>query len=244
MRRAYAVSHGDVERAVVVCIGIVRSDINKSKATHVAFVLDSKGKNFRHKLYEDYKNRERDPVITKAMIVMTKKVVVKLEEMNIKTVVIKGYEADDIIGALTKTAELHMPVRIVSNDKDMTQLIRKNVEVQRNKEIITRKNCESIMGAKPKRVVCMLMVLGDAIDNVPGIAGIGPVAAAKLIATSKRIETADTSVLNKAQRQAFESHRPVFKLSRKLITLASDCMEVELPEYAYKRAKQTGFGKL
>lgn len=258
MRRAYSVCHGDIERTVSLTLSMVRKqlhaqtefDMPLGAATHAAFILDHPAKNFRHTLYPKYKNRTRDPKISADMKVVTKALRKQLPEMGVRCAYSRGFEADDLMAAFVKQYKEDFPtksvnIRIVSNDKDMTQLIDRNVVLLRNSQLIHRHNCEEIMGAKPKRVVCMLMLIGDAIDNIPGIKGIGPVAARKLIASSKRIERADPTVLTRAQQAAFIAHKPLFALTRELITLRADSLDVVTSDYKLPVAKaRQGFGKL
>lgn len=239
MRRALAVGQ-TVDAAVAITMRIVKSNIRLYKATHVAFLFDPAGKTFRHELYSKYKaNRKRDPKVVAAMKELEPRVRDRLLEAGIRPVRKSGYEADDLIAAFVRQCD--MPSVIVSNDKDMAQLLDGEVTLVRQAGEITKENCEDKIGAIPERVVCYLMALGDDADNVPGIKGVGPAAAKKLIATASRLEDSDTGVLNKGQRLEFENARKRFVKTRKLIELADDCIEVDIDRYRYVEHKAKGF---
>lgn len=251
LMRAYGVAKVNGGDCVAIALGIIMSAIRKYKPTHVAYVLDPKGGTFRNEEYPEYKStRERDPVKDKEVSALRKQLKQELADRGIKVIVKKGFEADDVIGAITVKAEkAGMQSIIVSNDKDMAQLLTKNVSLLRKAGpeyvMITADNCESIFGAKPKRIVCMLMLLGDDIDCIPGVDGIGPVAAGKLLATCKKIEKADTSIVSKRQQQAYADHKPMFKMTRNLLTIRTDCTKVKVSSYSYASpVPSAGFGML
>lgn len=240
MHRALAVGK-DVNGAVAVTMRIVQSNIRKYKATHVAFVFDPVGPTFRHKLYKRYKEgRDKTEEKIAAIKEISQRVREQLTERDIRCVRLKGFEADDVIGAFVHSTD--MPVTIVTNDKDMAQLLDGRVTLSRQAGDIDADNCEQKIGAIPERVVCYLMALGDGIDNVPGIKGVGPVAAKKLVESSDRLETADTSCLNAAQREAYVHASRYFKYTRRLITLAVDCKRFDVERYRLQEVKKQGFG--
>ena len=232
--------------AIKGTINIVIANIMKYKPTHVAFVVDGDKKTHRHKIFKAYKGqRVRDPEVTQSIAQQKPVLYDLLKALGIKVIVKHGVEADDIVGTLTRMGvEANMEVLIVSNDKDMAQLLTKGVTILRQNthtkttDVITRKECEAVYGAKPKRIPCMLMMLGDSVDNIPGVKGIGAAAIKKLFETSKRIEKADTSVLNKAQRAAFEAAASTFPLIRELVTINCDVIEYKLSRCIIKEADQ------
>jgi len=233
MKRAFfavpplTTSTGFHTNAIKGTINILVSLILKHEPTHIAFVMDRKYPTHRHKIYKEYKGtREKDEEQDSRFIPQRKPMYDLITAMGIKVVHKKGYEADDLIGTLTRTmVDLGGEVEIVSNDKDFAQLLCKQVRIHKYQSHdktyleINHKNCEQLYGAKPNRIVDMMIMQGDKIDNIPGVDGIGPAAIKKLLATCKRIEDADTSVLNKTQQANFEAARDRFRLVRRLVTI-------------------------
>lgn len=246
MRAYYAVpklstSGGFPTNAIKGTVNIVVSTVMKIRPTHVVFVVDGDKPTFRHKLYAEYKGtRNRDPEVSESIGQQKPVLFDLLTSMGIHVEIANGVEADDIIGAIAHQAKDTDKVYIVSNDKDLAQCLRKNVYILRQcpktktQIRITRKMCEEVYGAKPKRIPCMLMMLGDSVDNVPGVKGIGAAAVSKLLVTSKRVEKADTSVLNKAQRAAFEAAASSFPLIRKLVEVDTSSIVCRFSHYRLK----------
>ena len=249
MRAHYAVpamttKAGFPTNAIKGVVNIVIANIMKYKPTHVVFVVDGSKKTHRHNIFPEYKGqRVKDQEITERIRAQKPVIYDLLKALGIRVLVKQGVEADDIIGTLNRLAlDEGYETLIVSNDKDMAQLLEKGVTILRQNthtkqtDEITRKECEAIYGAKPKRIPCMLMMLGDSVDNIPGVKGIGAAAIKKLFATSKRIEKADTSVLNKAQVQAFEQARANFPLIRELVTIDQNVIEFKVSRSRIRQA--------
>lgn len=241
MRAMYAVPSlstrdGFPTNAIVGTINIVLSNIIKHKPTHVLFVLDGTKPTFRHIEYPPYKaTRDRDPATVKSVKLQRPVIKDLLKALGIRVMVKQGKEADDLIGAVAhKASRKKFEVKIVTNDKDIAQSIRKNVTILKqdgktNSQIeIDLQTCADHYGVTPDRIPCMLMALGDKVDNLPGLHGVGNVTVKKLIATAKRLEDSDTSVLSKAQRKTFEEAAETFPLMRRLVTLQLDVIDYKL----------------
>ncbi|RTL47978.1 MAG: DNA polymerase I [Sphingobacteriales bacterium] len=161
--------------------------MNKEKPTHLAVCFDMEELTERHTDFADYKaNRQETPEDLLAAIPDIKKII---EAFNIPVIGIPGYEADDVIGTLAWEAhDAGYEVFMVTPDKDYGQLVRDgitiykpayqggNVELMGPKEVCEKWNIDSI-----SQVVDMLGLMGDAVDNIPGIPGIGEKTAAKLL---------------------------------------------------------------
>ena len=160
----------------------------ESKPSHFAVCFDSKGKTFRHEMFVDYKaNRPPTP---EALIALIPKVSELVEAMAIETVKVSGVEADDIIGTLAtrSVTEKGFKVSIASPDKDFCQLLNENVRMLRPggggqfsaftlREFA--KTHEELI--QPEQFVDFLALVGDSSDNVPGVEGVGPKTARKLL---------------------------------------------------------------
>ena len=148
----------------------------------LAVVLDAKGPSFRTEVYAEYKaNRPAMPERLSLQIPYIKEVV---EGLNIRLLEKEGYEADDIIGTIAREAARQgHPVRIVTGDKDIFQLINEMVlaiDTMKNKSFGI-KEVKDQFGVEPKKLVDLMALAGDSVDNIPGVPGIGPKTAAELI---------------------------------------------------------------
>ena len=155
------------------------------KPSHIAVAFDPKGATFRHEYFPEYKaNREETPEDIKIALPIIRKIV---EAFNIPIVEVPTYEADDTIGTLAKQAEKEgFDVYMVTPDKDYAQLVSKNIfmykpvfgggyetwgipEVQQKFEV-----------ERPEQVIDFLGMMGDSVDNIPGLPGVGEKTAKKL----------------------------------------------------------------
>ncbi len=161
--------------------------LQNSNPSHIAVVFDPSGETFRTALYREYKaNREEQPEDIRAALPKIREIV---EAMNIPVKVVPNYEADDVIGTLAKQAEGEgYDVFMVTPDKDYGQLVSDRVHqyrpsrmgsgvtVLRKRDILDKWDIE-----RPEQVIDVLALQGDSSDNIPGVPGIGPKTAAKLL---------------------------------------------------------------
>jgi DNA polymerase-1 len=168
--------------------------LQKEKPTHLGVAFDTNAPTFRHEMMESYKaNRQEQPEDIQISIPYVKRVV---EAFQVQSIELNGFEADDIIGTLSRKAyDEGYTVYMMTPDKDFGQLVNErvflykpsymgnSVEVQGVPEILARWNVERV-----EQVVDMLGLQGDAVDNIPGIPGIGPKTASKLLAKYGSVE--------------------------------------------------------
>ncbi len=168
--------------------------INNQQPTHMAVCFDTAAPTERHTDFTDYKaNRQETPEDIRAAVPDIQRII---EAMNIPVVAVDGYEADDVIGALAKQAELAgYEVYMVTPDKDYGQLVSEHIKIYKPPyqgsqfEILGPKEvCEKWGIASVDQVVDMLGLMGDAVDNIPGIRGVGEKTAAKLLAEYGTLE--------------------------------------------------------
>ena len=168
--------------------------INNQKPTHMAVCFDTHAPTERHTDFADYKaNRQETPEDILAAVPDIKRII---EGMNIPVVAIDGYEADDVIGALAKQAEKEgYEVFMVTPDKDYGQLVSENIKIYKppyqggNFEILGPVEVCAKWGIKnASQVIDILGLMGDAVDNIPGIKGVGEKTAAKLLAEYDTLE--------------------------------------------------------
>ena len=204
--------------------------IEREKPSHLAIAFDPPGGTFRHEMYAEYKGT-RDA--TPQLVIDALEPLCELcEAMKIPVLMVKGYEADDVIGSMAKRAEKEgFKVYMVTPDKDYGQLISENIIQYKpgkaggeNELIDSKKICEKYGINSPEQVIEILTICGDASDNVPGVKGVGEVGAGKLVAKYGTVENiyAHIDQLTPRQREAFENSRDHIGLSHELVTIKTD----------------------
>ena len=211
--------------------------IEKERPTHLAIAFDPPGGTFRNQMYPDYKATRSE---TPQLIIDSLEPLCDLcGAMGYPVLMIKGFEADDVIGSMAKKAEKEgFKVYMVTPDKDYGQLISENIFQYRpgksgnESELIdAQKVCEKYGISRPEQVIEILTLCGDTADNVPGVKGVGEVGAGKLIAKFDNVENiyAHIDVLTPKQKEAFENARGHIQLSHELVTIKTD-IELDVTE--------------
>jgi DNA polymerase I len=149
-----------------------------------------------------------------------------LEAFHIPILEAQGFEADDVIGTLAKeAAEAGHPVYVVSNDKDMLQLVTDNVKVLnpvKENLVLDREKVIETLGVPPERVIDVMALRGDSVDNIPGAPGIGDKGSVELIQQFGTVEAAldrASEVKRKTYRESLENNRDNIMLSKELVTI-------------------------
>ena len=217
---------------------ILRRLIKDYEPDYIGIVFDTKGPTFRDKLFEKYKAQR--PPMPDEMIVQLPYVRRLCEGMRLPILEFEGYEADDVIGAMAiQGAKKHLDVLIITNDKDMMQLVGKNIRTLRTGSggakadiIVDEKKVEEILGVPPEKVIDVMALMGDTVDNIPGAKGIGEKGATELIqkygSVEKALDHAD-EVSNKRYREALQQQREQVMMSKQLATIATDVpLELDL----------------
>ena len=208
--------------------------IEKEKPTHLAVAFDPPGGTFRHEMYPEYKGTRSE---TPQLIIDSLEPLCELcRAMGFPVLMIKGFEADDVIGSMAKRAEKEgFEVYMVTPDKDYGQLISPNIIQYKpgksgsdNELIDTQKVCEKYGIQRPEQVVEILTICGDTSDNVPGVKGVGEVGAGKLVAKFGTVENiyAHLDDLTPKQREAFVNAEGHIRMSHDLVTIKTD---IEIP---------------
>ena len=204
--------------------------LKNEKPTHLAIVFDPPGPTFRHETYTEYKaNRDETPEDIRASVPL---IYALAEAMRIPTVTEPGFEADDMIGYLAKLAEQEgFDVYMMTPDKDFGQLVTEKVRMYRpgrsgNPPQIwgPAEVCERFGIERPEQVIDLLGLMGDSADNIPGVPGIGPKTAAKLLSTYGSMEVLldSTADLKGKQKENLENFREQALLSKELATIVTD----------------------
>jgi len=205
--------------------------IKREKPDHLAVCFDKGGSAERTELFPEYKaNRDVTPDAIKIAVPYIQDI---LKAMHIPSVVLDGWEADDIIGTLAKQAEKEdYKVFMVTPDKDFGQLVSENIFMYRPArmgngiEIWGIPEIQKRFGVeRPEQVIDYLGMMGDASDNIPGLPGVGDKTAKKFIEQFGSMEglLANTDKLKGAMREKVEANKELGLLSKKLATICVDC---------------------
>jgi DNA polymerase I len=236
---------------------ILRRLLNDYQPEYIGIVFDPPGKTFRDKLFDKYK-AHRQPMPDE-MIVQLPLVRRLCEALRLPIVEFQGYEADDVIGTLAhQAAGKDFDVWIVSNDKDMMQLVGSNIYVlrpgtggEKNDVFVDTAKVTELMGVPPEKVVDVMALMGDSVDNIPGArdpneqpdpvtkrrtASIGEVGAKELIqrfgSAEETLRRAD-EVSRATYRTALQKHGEFVRMSKELARISRDAaVSLDLPSLA------------
>ena len=228
-------SKGQVTQAVFIFTNMLRKLLADEKPDYIAAVFDTAAPTFRHDSFADYKaNREAMPDDLASQLPYIVRV---CEAFCIPIIKYDGFEADDIIGTLAQEIMAkNMQAVIVSNDKDLCQLVRDPhiIAMRQNSQNIKRKVpvppiewcdekwVENKFGVPPTKIIDLLGLMGDAVDNIPGAPGIGAVGALKLVlewgSALGAMENAD-KITHKTQRESLQNNQAIIKQSLELATI-------------------------
>lgn len=219
--------------AIYGFLNIILKVIEEEQATHICVAFDLKKKTFRHEMYEAYKGtRKGMPEELHEQMPRIKEI---LQAMHIRIVEQEGFEADDLIGTLSKKGEREgFAVTILSGDRDLLQLATDTVLVRIPKtkhgktevEDYYAKNVVETYGVTPLIFIDMKGLMGDTSDNIPGVPGIGEKTAAKLLAEYGDLDgvyAAVDSMKASKMKQNLIENKDLAYLSKTLATIKLDC---------------------
>tara|TARA_B100000427_G_scaffold169646_1_gene141073 strand:- start:673 stop:3447 length:2775 start_codon:yes stop_codon:yes gene_type:complete len=217
-----------------------KSNDNKEKPTHFAVIFDSARKNFRNEIYSDYKGNRSDA--PEDLIPQFDYIRKSVLAFNLPSIELINYEADDLIATYVEQVLKHgAKATIVSSDKDLMQLYRKNVRIydpMKNK-FINKEDVHNKFGVEPESVVEVQALAGDSTDNIPGVPGIGVKTAAELINQYGNLENllknTDKIKQNKRRETLIENKEKAL-ISKKLVTLKKDVpVKSKIEEFELKQ---------
>jgi DNA polymerase-1 len=236
-------TRGQVTQAVYIFTNMLRKLLQDEQPKYIAAVFESKEKTFRHESFSEYKaNREQMPEDLASQLPYIRRL---CEAYNIPIISRPGYEADDVIGTLAvQAANKGLQAVIVSNDKDMCQLVRDPLVVcmRQNSQVVKRKEpvppiewcdeawVEKKFGVPAGKLVDLLGLMGDSIDNIPGAPGVGPKGAVQIIQDYGSIDNALQhweEIKNKRYRESLRDNAELIRKSRELAEIKTD-IDIEL----------------
>lgn len=219
-------AQGEPTGALYGVVNMLRKLVSDHKAEYAACIFDARGKTFRDDLYPEYKSHR--PPMPEDLAAQIEPIHRAVRALGWPVLAIEGVEADDVIGTLAKHAAEHDVHTIVSTgDKDLAQLVNSHVTLVNTMtgEVLDEPGVVNKFGVPPDRIVDYLMLVGDTVDNVPGVTKVGPKTAVKWLAEygsiDKLVEGADgiKGVAGNNLREAI----PNFPLTRQLLTVKYDC---------------------
>jgi len=218
---------GQATNAVYIFVTMLRKLMNEHTPQYIAASFDLPGRTFRDDLVTDYKaNRAPMPDELAQQISM---VHAACEALGVPILTSESYEADDVIGTLTEKAfAAGFTVAIVTMDKDFFQLVREGVRVFNPRDEGTWFDVEGVkekFGVAPEQVVDVLALMGDTIDNIKGVPGVGDKGARELIATYGTLENLlshAAEIKNKRYREGLLGHADEARQSQNLARIRTD----------------------
>lgn len=234
---------GIYTNAVYGFLTMLKRAIAEEKPSHILVAFDKEKKTFRNTIYGDYKaNRSSAPDELSGQFALVRELLLAI---NISYLEVAGYEADDIIGTLSKLAEeAGLNIIIVTGDGDALQLVSDKVKVLMNKKGISETQFYDIPQViekwelKPEKLIEVKALMGDASDNIPGVPGVGPKTAIRLIKEFESLENL-YSQLDKVKGnklvENLEANKDKAFLSRELATIIRDInLQCDLEDYRVK----------
>ena len=225
-------AEGKHTNAVYGFLNIMFKILDEEKPTNLAVAFDVKEPTFRHKMYQAYKGtRKPMPDELSEQVPLMKEV---LQAMNIPIVELPGYEADDILGTLSKRAEtLGMDVSVITGDRDLLQLATEHILIRIPKtkkggteiEDYHAKDVMETYQVTPLEFIDVKALMGDTSDNIPGVPSVGVKTATGLIVQYKSIENLYAhidEITKKKLKENLVEHKDSAELSKKLAVINID----------------------
>ena len=226
-------SEGLHTNAVYGFLNIMLKILDEERPDYLTVAFDVKHPTFRHEMYADYKGtRKGMPDELKEQVPLIQEM---LRAMGVRLVMKEGYEADDILGTIARTAEKKgLEVSLVSGDRDLLQLATDRIMIRipktkRGGTEIENYHTQDVIdkyGITPPQIVDLKGLMGDASDNIPGVAGVGEKTAVKILTAYPTVEDAYThldEVTPKRTHDLLEKGRDQAMLSKALATIKTDC---------------------
>lgn len=225
-------SKGQPTGAIYGVVNMLKSIISDYQPEHIGVIFDAKGKNFRDDMYKDYKaTRAPMPDDLRVQIEPLYEVV---RAMGLPVLIVEGVEADDVIGTLAvQASELNMATLVSTGDKDMAQLVNDHVMLV-NTMTQTEMDYAGVIekfGVPPERIVDYLTLIGDKVDNVPGVDKCGPKTAVKWLAEYETLDgvIAHADEVKGKVGEHLRSALAHLPLSKQLVTIKTDVALTHAP---------------
>ncbi len=229
-------SDGFPTNALFILTRILLKILKEEQPTYFGFILDGRGKNFRHEAYPEYKaNRSATPEPLVQQLDPIKRAV---QTLGLHLEISQNCEADDCIASLAARYKQERPVIIIGADKDLKQCLDDNVFMwdpgAKQEKITTLDEFRTETGLEPSQWADFQAIIGDSADNIPGVPGVGPKTAEKIFADYPSLEAIrdNFDALTPALQKKFADHLDAMFLFRRLTTLATgECTALTLENF-------------
>lgn len=218
-------SKGVPTGAIYGVVNMLRKLIKEEKPDYLAVIFDTKSKNFRHELYDAYKANR--PEMPDELAVQIKPLHEIIQAMGIPLLAFEGLEADDVIGTLSELGhQQNLAVLISTGDKDMAQLVKPGVLLVNTMSgtVMDEKAVEAKFGVRPDQIVDYLALMGDSVDNIPGVPKVGPKTAQKWLnqySTLDNLIQHQNDITGKVG-EYFRAHIDFLPLGKQLVTIKTN----------------------
>ena len=217
---------GEATGAIYGVLNMMRKLSQEYQAQYAACVFDTKGKTFRDDIYPDYKSHR--PPMPEDLAAQIEPIHEAIRALGWPVLAIEGVEADDVIGTLAHWATDHDVETVISTgDKDLAQLVTSHVSLVNTMtgEKLDPQGVEKKFGVPPDRIVDYLMLVGDAVDNVPGVHKVGPKTAVKWLQEYGSIDhlVQHAQDIKGVAGENLRSAIAQFPMTRELLTVKLDC---------------------
>ena len=240
-------SKGEATGAIYGVINMVKSLLRQFSPTHIVMVFDAKGPTFRNEMYSEYKaNRPPMPDDLRPQIEPIHQII---RAMGLPLISIAGVEADDVIGTLSDQASKQGRATLISTgDKDMAQLVNEHVTLinTMTDTVMGPEGVKEKFGVGPELIIDYLALMGDKVDNIPGVPGVGEKTAVALLQGLGSVENIYQNLDkvaglgfrgSKKMSQKLEEHKDSLTMSYQLATIKLDVeLENEIDDFAIKPA--------
>jgi DNA polymerase-1 len=227
---------GEPTNAVYGFVSTLLALLRDRRPDALAIAFDPPGPVFRNEIYDQYKaTRDKAPDDLPGQV---ERILQIVDAMNVRRVTVEGFEADDVIATLARRgADAGYQVFIVSKDKDLEQLLNGSIAMldAKNDRVIDAETLAGAKGYRPAQATDVQALSGDSVDNIPGVPGVGPKTAAKLIAQFGSLDKllAEADSIKGKTGQRIRENRDAIEISRKLVVLRDDVeVGVELDDLA------------
>ncbi len=222
---------------------LVLKIIKEENPKYFAFVIDGKGKNFRHEIYPEYKSQR--PQTPEDLLKQLDPIKNFIKSLGIRIEISDNCEADDCIASLAKKFSKERPVIIIGTDKDLKQCLNENVLMwdpgSKNEKIVTEKSFYEDTGLNPSQWPDVQALIGDSSDNIPGVKGIGEKTAIKIFENFKNLEDIRDrfALLSLPVKKKMEGNLEAMFLYRQLTTLdINQCSDLDLNNFRIEKANK------
>lgn len=225
LKRPLINSKGENTSAIFGTINSFLKLLDNFKAEYVAISFDLKEETFRHKITADYKANR--PPAPEDLIAQVEPIKEFFQNIEVPEFSVAGYEADDVLATLAEKFKDDFEIVLVTGDKDFCQLVDDRVTIfdPKKEESLDKEKVKEKYGITTEQFIDYLALVGDSADNIPGVKGIGPKTAKKLLQEYETLENIYKNIENisaKGTRNKLKEHKEDAFLSRKLAKIITD----------------------